>query len=103
MIRLGVVGLGYWGPNLVRCFSELADCKVTAFCDQNIDRLLMVKNRFPSIQPFDNYDELLASNIVDALVIATPTATHFPLKLLNKESTFLSKNRWLKRSKNVSN
>jgi len=79
MIRLGVVGLGYWGPNLVRCFSEIADCKVTAFCDQNIDRLLMVKNRFPTIQPFDNYDELLASNSVDALVIATPTATHFPL------------------------
>lgn len=79
MIRVGVVGLGYWGPNLVRCFSELADCKVTAFCDQNIDRLLMVKNRFPAIQPFDNYDQLLASNAVDALVIATPTATHFQL------------------------
>lgn len=79
MIRVGVVGLGYWGPNLVRCFSELADCKVTAFCDQNIDRLLMVKNRFPSIQPFDNYDQLLSADVVDALVIATPTATHFQL------------------------
>ena len=79
MIRVGVVGLGYWGPNLVRCFSELADCKVTAFCDQNIDRLLMVKNRFPAIQPFDNYDQLLASDVVDALVIATPTASHFQL------------------------
>lgn len=79
MIRVGVVGLGYWGPNLVRCFSELSDCKVTAFCDQNIDRLLMVKNRFPSIQPFDNYDQLLSADVVDALVIATPTATHFQL------------------------
>ena len=79
MIRVGVVGLGYWGPNLVRCFSELADCKVTAFCDQNIDRLLMVKNRFPAIQPGDNFNELLQSNTVDALVIATPTATHFQL------------------------
>lgn len=79
MIRVGVVGLGYWGPNLVRCFSELGDCKVTAFCDQNIDRLLMVKNRFPAIQPFDHYDQLLESGTVDALVIATPTASHFQL------------------------
>lgn len=82
MIRVGVVGLGYWGPNLVRCFSELADCKVTAFCDQNIDRLLMVKNRFPTIQPFDNYEQLLSSDIVDALVIATPTASHYQLASL---------------------
>jgi predicted dehydrogenase len=82
MIRVGVVGLGYWGPNLVRCFSELTDCKVTAFCDQNIDRLLLVKNRFPAIQPFDNYEQLLSSDIVDALVIATPTASHYQLASL---------------------
>ena len=37
MIRIGIVGLGYWGPNLVRCFSDLENCKVTAVCDQNHD------------------------------------------------------------------
>lgn len=76
MIRVGILGLGYWGPNLVRCFSELSDCKVTAVCDQSYDSLIRIKDRFPSVFPFENFDALLERDIVDALVIATPTTTH---------------------------
>ncbi len=86
MIRIGIVGLGYWGPNLVRCFSELSDCKVTAVCDQSYDQLFRIKDRYPGVYPIEDYDALLARNIVDALVIATPTNTHFELaaKALSK-------------------
>lgn len=87
MIRVGIVGLGYWGPNLVRCFSELPDCKVTAVCDQSYDSLIRIKDRFPSVFPFESYDAMLERDIVDAVVIATPTASHHPLarKALEKD------------------
>ncbi len=79
MIRLGIVGLGYWGPNLVRCFSELENCKVTAVCDQSHDQLLRITARFPGVYPVDNFSTLLDRDMVDAVVIATPTSTHFEL------------------------
>lgn len=79
MIRVGVVGLGYWGPNLVRCFSDLENCKVTAVCDQSYDQLLRIKDRFPAVYPVENFEALLDRDMVDAVVIATPTATHFEL------------------------
>ncbi|QEG38985.1 Gfo/Idh/MocA family protein [Roseimaritima ulvae] len=81
MVRIGIVGLGYWGPNLVRCFSDLEDCKVTAVCDQNYDQLLRIKDRFPSVYPIESFDALLERDLVDAVVIATPTATHFELTM----------------------
>lgn len=81
MIRVGIVGLGYWGPNLVRCFSDLEHCKVTAVCDQSYDQLLRIKDRFPSVYPIENFNALLDRDLVDAVVIATPTATHFDLAM----------------------
>ncbi len=81
MIRVGIVGLGYWGPNLVRCFSDLENCKVTAVCDQSYDQLLRIKDRFPSVYPIENFDALLDRDLVDAVVIATPTATHYDLAM----------------------
>lgn len=79
MIRVGIVGLGYWGPNLVRCFASLENCKVTAVCDKSVDQLLQIKDRYPGVQPFEDYDALLSSGIIDAIVIATPTDSHFIL------------------------
>ncbi|MCA9126376.1 MAG: Gfo/Idh/MocA family oxidoreductase [Planctomycetales bacterium] len=79
MIRVGIVGLGYWGPNLVRCFSEFDNCKVTAVCDQSRDQLLRIKSRYPGVIPVENFSTLLDRDLVDAVVIATPTATHFEL------------------------
>ena len=79
MIRVGIVGLGYWGPNLVRCFSDLENCKVTTVCDQSYDQLLRIKDRFPSVYPMESFDTMLDRDLVDAVVIATPTDTHYEL------------------------
>ena len=81
MIRVGIVGLGYWGPNLVRCFSDIQDCKVTAVCDRDYDQLLRIKDRYPGVYPMENFDSLLDRDLVDAVVIATPTASHHQLAL----------------------
>ena len=81
MIRVGIAGLGYWGPNLVRCFSEIAGCKLTAICDQNLQSLQRIKDRHPEVQAFDDYQRMIHSGLVDAVVIATPTMTHFQLAM----------------------
>lgn len=79
MIRVGVIGLGYWGPNLVRCFTELSDCKVTTVCDRDVGRLVRLTERFPGIRPTESVDEVLNSGMVDAVVVATPTRTHYEI------------------------
>ncbi|MBX3421914.1 MAG: Gfo/Idh/MocA family oxidoreductase [Pirellulaceae bacterium] len=81
MIRIGTVGLGYWGPNLLRCLTEIPNCKVTAVCDQRPDQLLRMRERHPSVRCFQDFSQMLESNLVDAVVIATPTTTHFPLAM----------------------
>jgi predicted dehydrogenase len=81
MIRVGIVGLGYWGPNLVRCFADIPGCKLTAICDQNLSSLHRIKDKHPEVKAFDDYTEMLDSGLVDALVLATPTMTHFSLAM----------------------
>lgn len=81
MIRVGVIGLGRWGPNLVRCFSSLENCKVTTVCDRSYDQLLQIKDRYPTVYPIEDFDALLDRDLVDAVVIATPTTTHHELAM----------------------
>ena len=79
MMRVGIIGLGYWGPNLVRCFSGIDNCNATAVCDLNTSRLAHVKNQFPDIETVTDSELVLDREKVDAVVIATPTKTHFEL------------------------
>ena len=79
MVRVGVIGLGYWGPNLVRNFSELPGSEVTVLCDVDPDRLKKVSSRYPLAYATANVDEVLNPKRVDAVVIATPTRTHYSL------------------------
>ena len=81
MIRIGVAGLGYWGPNLIRCFSDIAGCRVTAICDQNQGALQRIGEKYPQAKGFDDFNQMLESGLIDATVIATPTMTHFPLAM----------------------
>ncbi|MDK2744008.1 MAG: Gfo/Idh/MocA family oxidoreductase [Nitrospira sp.] len=81
MIGIGVIGFGYWGPNLVRNFHEMADSRVLAVSDLRMDRLALAASRYPGIGIMQNPSELIRSPAVDAVVIATPVSSHFQLAM----------------------
>lgn len=77
-IRAGVIGCGYWGPNLIRNFIEIPTADVVAIADLDEDRLSFIHNRYPAVQVTQNYRDLFDMEL-DAIVIATPPATHYQL------------------------
>jgi predicted dehydrogenase len=79
MLRMGVIGYGYWGPNIVRNFNTANGSTVTMVCDMNQQILKKVKKAYPQINVTDNIDELIKSPDVDAIAIATPVFTHHDL------------------------
>ena len=81
MIGIGVVGYGYWGPNLVRNFSEVAGARVTYVADLSKARLDAAASRYPGIKISTSPQDLIADPSVDAVVIATPVRTHFELAM----------------------
>jgi predicted dehydrogenase len=76
-LRVGQAGLGYWGRNLARNFDELADLRW--LCDASEERRAEFAERYPDARITSDFDELLAADDVDAVVIATPVPTHYPL------------------------
>ena len=78
-VGVAVVGLGYWGPNLLRNAWEIEGAHVAAVCDRDTEALERACARYPSIRPMTTFDEVLASDEVEAVVIATPVSTHFEL------------------------
>jgi predicted dehydrogenase len=94
MLNLGVIGYGYWGPNLVRNFAELGGCVVSAVADLDPDKLALVKRRYPSVYTTADADELLCDPTIDAIVVATPVRTHFKLAMAALE---LGKHVWLEK------
>ncbi|MGH9585095.1 MAG: Gfo/Idh/MocA family protein [Bryobacteraceae bacterium] len=86
MIRVGVIGYGYWGPNLVRNFVECAETEVCAVADMSEARLQHVRQRYPRVETTTDYRDLLANPRVDAVAISTPVSTHFPLALAALEA-----------------
>ncbi|MDK2972446.1 MAG: hypothetical protein PWP23_2201 [Candidatus Sumerlaeota bacterium] len=81
MIGIGVIGYGYWGPNLVRNFAELDECRVAAVCDRDAERRKRVAKRYPAVRTFAEASELIADPDVHAVAIATPVASHYELAL----------------------
>jgi predicted dehydrogenase len=76
---VAVVGLGYWGPNLVRNLYELEDAEVASICDTRRERLDGVRRRFPGIPWTTSFKDVLADRSIEAVAIATPVSTHYPL------------------------
>ena len=79
VVGLGLVGLGYWGPNLLRVASELDEVEVRCLCDLDEARVAAQRRRVPLAAATGDYDELLDDDGVEAVVIATPIATHHDL------------------------
>ncbi len=81
MIGIGVIGYGYWGPNLVRNFAETPGARVAAVSDLRTAQLSKVQARHPALQVTTDYRDVLAHSAVDAVAIATPVSSHFDLAL----------------------
>ena len=78
-VRTAVVGLGYWGPNLVRNLAEIDAAELVAVCDLDPERLALVGRRYPAVRRTTNVQDVIDADDVDAVVIATPVSTHHPL------------------------
>jgi predicted dehydrogenase len=78
-IKVGIIGLGYWGPNLIRNFSISKNCKLTAIADLQADKLKKFSIMYPGIATYTNPEDIIKNPNIDAVVIATPVFTHFSL------------------------
>src|SRR2546429_3647495 len=76
---IGVVGCGYWGPNLLRNFAENEAAELRWICDLDETRLTAMARRYPSVQSTGDYRSLLADPALEALAVVTPVATHFQI------------------------
>lgn len=94
MVRIGVVGYGYWGPNLVRNFAETTGAELVAVSDLDPKKLETVKKRYPTVRTTTRFQELLEDKTIDAIAIATPVSTHFELGMAVLKS---GKHLWLEK------
>jgi predicted dehydrogenase len=76
---MAVVGLGYWGPNLVRNLAELDAAELVAVCDLDPERLALVGHRYPAVRRTTSAADILSADDIEAVLIATPVSTHHPL------------------------
>jgi len=93
-IKIGVVGCGYWGPNLIRNFRSLPDCQLKLICDVSPPRLAHMKKLYPEVRGTMDYAHLLNGAGLDAVVIATAVHMHYPMakaSLLAGKHTFIEK------------
>ena len=94
MIRIGVIGYGYWGPNIVRNLRGLEGCHVAGVCDQNSKALKRVRQAHPDLAVTTQSSDLLTSPDIDAIAVVTPVCAHFDLAkaaLENGKHVFMEK------------
>jgi len=81
MMNVGIIGYGYWGPNLLRNFAETPGVSVRAVADLDLHKLESVQKRYPAIRVSTDFMSLIADPDIDAIAIATPVSTHFELAI----------------------
>src|SRR5262245_35402903 len=94
VIRVGVIGYGYWGPNIVRNISGLDNCQLVAICDQNPTALKRAGKLYPGVTVTTDAADVLKSPEIDAVAVITPVWTHFELAkaaLENGKHVFVEK------------
>src|SRR5438445_798764 len=92
--RVGVVGCGYWGPNLIRNFRQLPDCTLKLMCDTSEQRLAHLKSLYPEVEGHKDFGHLLNGAELDAVIIATPVRFHYAMakaSLLAGKHTLIEK------------
>ena len=94
MLKIGVIGCGYWGPNIVRNFCGLPNCKVVLVCDKRPEAFQHVLAWYPSIVCTHDTRDIFTSNDIDAVAVVTPVSTHYELArkcLENGKHVFVEK------------
>jgi predicted dehydrogenase len=94
MVKIGIIGYGYWGPNLVRNFNEIEACAIKTLCDKKASKLKELSKKYPAIKTTQDYKDILNDKEIDAVVIATPVSTHYSLAkeaLMNGKHVFIEK------------
>jgi len=81
MISIGIIGYGYWGPNLARCAAESDGCRLAAIADFSSAARERAGKRYPAAKLYSSWQDLIADPKVDAVVIATPVSTHYEIAL----------------------
>lgn len=94
MVNIAVIGYGYWGPNLVRNFAEATGLNLVAVSDLDPEKLEIVSKRYPAVRTTTRYQDLLEDPGIDAIAIATPVNTHYPLGLAALQA---GKHLWLEK------
>ena len=77
MVRIGIIGFGYWGPNIVRNFHGAEGCRVMKICDMSEEALKRAHRSFPDIEKTADWQELVSDPAIDAIAIVTPVSSHF--------------------------
>jgi len=85
MIKIGIIGYGYWGPNIARNFNACENAKLVSICDMDEQRLKLAKSTYPFIKEFKDPLDLIKSNEIDAVAVVTPVYTHYKLAKLALE------------------
>jgi len=93
-VGVGVVGCGYWGPNLIRNFRSTPGCSLKAVCDMDEERLAHMSALYPEVTATKDFEDLVANDNIDALVVATPVYLHHELAMKSLQAgkhTFIEK------------
>src|SRR5258708_19929577 len=80
-VGVGVIGYGYWGPNLVRNFAEQAPGRIVAVSDLSVERLTQVHDRYPKVKLTTDFLDILPDPDIDPVIVATPLSSHFDIAM----------------------
>jgi len=94
MFKIGLIGYGYWGPNLARNFNNNPDMELSAICDFSADRLESASRLYPQVKLRNQTEDIFKDTDLDAVAIATPVSTHFHLA---KQALLADKHVWLEK------
>lgn len=79
MINIGIIGCGYWGPNLIRNFTQIKNCRLISVCDIDKNKIKKIKKIYPYLKCFFDYKEMIDESEIDAVVVSTPPQTHYQI------------------------
>lgn len=86
MIKIGLLGFGYWGKNLARNINSSPNCELIYICEPNKELAQQCNNNYPHVNVVENYEKIINDETIDAVVIATPVSSHFELAKASLES-----------------